>query len=95
MTTSVQELRKRAWDLANNSIRSINKINEILYEGMKKKPEVLKNIDNEEIDNFKVEYVKKLLDITTTNYENLKSRTKMIDYIFNKHNELKNKYIKL
>jgi hypothetical protein len=92
MTASIPNLRHRAWNLANDAVNYINKINDIIYQDMLSKPKILKEIDDEKQNDVSFSYVQELIDKAKVNLANLKTRAEFIDYIYKKHKETSDKF---
>lgn len=95
MTDTIQQIRKRAWEIANNSIKYINAFNDALYEGFKERPPKIPELGKEEENNISIGYIQSLVKIAKENTKDLKKSLSMINYINDKNNECKLKINKL
>lgn len=91
---SIEDLRHRAWDLSNKSVKYINAINSIVYQNVENKPVQIEPIAPEEINNYSLEYIEKLILQANEKVKTLKQPLDIIKYINEKHNECIYKYNK-
>ena len=60
--STIPDLRKRAWSLANSSINLINSLNEIIYEGSEKKPPTV-DIKPEDTSSISLQYIHRIISV--------------------------------
>ena len=94
MTASIEELRNRAWNVANNITSYNAKFIEVLYRGMNNKPKII-TLPPEDTRDYSIQYIRDLIQTANENFKSLNSSTNMLNYISVKHNECKVKYEQL
>ena len=63
---SIENLRHRAWILANLSIDTLNKLNDIIYENSESKPVKIEN-NPEDLTNISLQYIQNGIEIFIIN----------------------------
>jgi hypothetical protein len=88
-TTSISNLRYRAWQLANKAIDTINNLNDIIYEGSPNKPPKIPN-KTEDTSNINLQYIQDGIDLFKSYLYEINHKKNYLNSLHGKNNECKN-----
>ncbi len=86
--TTISELRKRVWHLANKSIDALNNLNEIIFKGASAsvKPQKIDN-ESEDLKNINLQYIEDGINTFHKYISEVNLKSDYLSYLQNKHQE--------
>ena len=86
--STIPDLRKRAWSIANSSINLLNNLNDIIFEDSSKKPAKIE-FKPEDTSVISLQYIQDGIDIYNVNKNEISQKTSYLQSLIDKNQECK------